>query len=87
MIASMSRKGGCYDNAPVESFRGSLKSELVHHQQYATRDEARAAIQEQIDIFYNRQRRHSRLGCISPVAFEANYCKMKKLLADPAILA
>lgn len=78
MVSSMSRKGNCYDNAPMESFWGSLKNELVHHQRYATRDEAKASIQEYIEIFYNRQRRHSRLGYISPAAFEANYYKMKE---------
>ena len=78
MIPSMSRKGNCYDNAPMESFWGSLKNELVHHQRYATRNEAKASIQEYIEIFYNRQRRHSRLGYISPAAFEANYYKMKE---------
>lgn len=74
----MSRKGNCYDNAPMESFWGSLKNELVHHQRYETRDEAKASIQEYIEIFYNRQRRHSRLGNISPAVFEANYYKMKE---------
>ena len=78
MIPSMSRKGNCYDNAPMESFWGSLKNELVHHQRYATRNEAKASIQEYIEIFYNRQRRHSRLGYISPVVFEANYYKTKE---------
>jgi putative transposase len=78
MIPSMSRKGNCYDNAPMESFWGSLKNELVHQQRYATRNEAKASIQEYIEIFYNRQRRHSRLGYISPAAFEANYYKMKE---------
>jgi len=71
-------KGDCYDNAPMESFWGSLKNELVHHQRYATMNEAKASIQEYIEIFYNRQRRHSRLGYISPAAFEANYYKMKE---------
>lgn len=78
MIPSMSRKGNCYDNAPMESFWGSLKNELVHHQRYATRNEAKASIQEYIEIFYNRQRRHSRLGYISPVVFETNYYKRKE---------
>ena len=67
--ASMSRKGNCYDNAPMESFWGSLKNELVHHRHFATRVEAEAAIREYIEIFYNRQRRHSRLGYLSPAAF------------------
>jgi len=56
----MSREGNCYDNAPLESFRGSLKNELVHHHRYATRADAQTAIQEYIESFYNRQRRHSR---------------------------
>ena len=78
MVASMSRKGNCYDNAPMESFWGSLKNELVHHQRYITREEAKASIQEYIEIFYNRQRRHSRLGCISPTVFEANYYRLRE---------
>lgn len=69
MKASMSRRGNCYDNAPMESFWGSLKNELVHHCRYATRAEAEASIREYIEIFYNRQRRHSRLGNISPAMF------------------
>ena len=69
MLASMSRKGNCYDNAPMESFWGSLKNELVHHQRYETRSEARASIREYIEVFYNRQRRHSRLGYLAPAAF------------------
>ena len=60
----------------MESFWGSLKNELVHHERYETRNEAKASIQEYIEIFYNRQRRHSRLGYISPAAFEANYYKI-----------
>jgi transposase InsO family protein len=62
MRASMSRRGNCYDNAPIESFWGSLKTELVHDSNYAPRAEAEASIREYIEIFYNRQRRHSRLG-------------------------
>jgi transposase InsO family protein len=78
MIPSMSRKGNCFDNAPIESFWGSLKNELVHHCRYATREEARASIQEYIEIFYNRQRRHSRLGYLSPAVFELNYHQLQK---------
>jgi len=66
---SMSRRGNCYDNAPIESFWGSLKNELIHHRQYATRAEAQASIQEYIEVFYNRQRRHSSLGYVSPATF------------------
>lgn len=73
MIPSMSRKGNCFDNAPMESFWGSLKNELVHHCRYANREEAKASIQEYIEIFYNRQRRHSRLGYLSPAVFALNY--------------
>ena len=70
MIGSMSRKGNCDDNAPVESFFGTLKTELVFHHQYATWAEARLDIFEYIEIFYNRIRRHSALGFKSPVNFE-----------------
>jgi len=67
----VSRKGNCYDNAPVESFFGTLKTELVFHQQYTTRAEARQDIFEYIEVFYNRFRRHSALGYKSPVNYEA----------------
>jgi len=77
MQASMSRKGNCYDNAPMESFWGSLKNEMIHHQRYATRANAEAAIKEYIEIFYNRQRRHSRLGYVSPALFAENFSKAK----------
>lgn len=64
--ASMSRKGDCYDNAPMESFFGSLKTELVHHTHFRTRREAKAALFEYIEIFYNRRRRHSGIGYRTP---------------------
>ena len=67
---SMSRRGNCYDNAVAESFFSSLKNELVHHCSFKTRDEARAAIFEYIEIFYNRQRRHQTLDYLSPVDYE-----------------
>ena len=70
MRASMSRKGNCYDNAATESFFHTLKTELVHHEHYRTRAEARASIFEYIEAFYNRQRMHSTLGYRSPVEFE-----------------
>lgn len=78
MKASMSRKGNCYDNAPMESFWGSLKNELVHHRRFATRSEAETAIREYIEIFYNRQRRHSRLGNVAPALFAHNFSKQAK---------
>jgi len=71
ITASMSRKGNCWDNACVESFFGTLKRELIHHRQYSTRDEAKQEIFEYLEVFYNRQRRHSTLGYQSPVEFEA----------------
>lgn len=71
--ASMSRRGNCYDNAPMESFWGSLKNELVHHRRYATREEAVKSITEYIEIFYNRQRRHSRLGYVAPAVFAQTF--------------
>jgi putative transposase len=69
MKASMSRRGNCFDNAPMESFWGTLKQELVHHRHYKTRQEAIQDITEYIEIFYNRQRRQARLGFLSPVAY------------------
>jgi len=70
MICSMSRKGDCWDNAPMESFFATLKTELVYREQFKTRKEAKAKIFEYIEVFYNRQRRHSSLGNKSPVDFE-----------------
>lgn len=70
MRTSMSRKGNCYDNAPMESFWGVLKSELIYHCRYQTRQEAMRDIAEYIEIFYNRQRKQARLGFLSPAAFE-----------------
>ena len=70
MRASMSRKGNCYDNAPMESFWGTLKNEQVHHCRYATRQEAIQDITEYIEIFYDWQRKQARLGFPSPAAFE-----------------
>jgi putative transposase len=70
---SMSRKGDCFDNAPVERFFGTLKTELVYQQHYRTRAEAQQAIVEYMECFYNRQRRHSALGYLSPAEYEAPY--------------
>ena len=72
-IASMSRQGNCYDNAPMESFWGTLKQELTHHRRYKTRQEAIQDITEYIEIFYNRQRRQARLGYLSPAVYEQKY--------------
>jgi putative transposase len=70
VTCSMSRKGNCWDNAPMESFFATLKKELVHHEHYATRQEARQSLFEYIETFYNRVRRHSTLGYQSPSQFE-----------------
>ncbi len=70
LICSMSRKGECLDNAVAESFFGSLKTELVDHEDYHSRQEARQSLFEYIEVFYNRRRRHSFLGNISPVEYE-----------------
>lgn len=67
---SMSRKGNCWDNAVAESFFHTLKVELIHDRHYHTRQEARAEIFDYIEVFYNRQRRHSALGYLSPAEFE-----------------
>jgi len=67
---SMSRKGDCWDNAVAESFFHTLKVELIHGKTYNTRQEAKTAIFEYIEVFYNRQRRHSYLGYLSPENFE-----------------
>lgn len=68
--SSMSCRGNCYDNAPMESFFASLKAELPCYGHYVTRQQARLEIFEYIEIFYNRQRRHSSLGYLSPLQFE-----------------
>jgi putative transposase len=69
----MSRKGTCYDKALIERFWSNLKNEMIHHQGYATRANAGAAIQEHIEISYNRQRRHFRLDYISPALFAEKF--------------
>jgi putative transposase len=70
IVASMSRKGDCWDNAVAESFFATLKTELVHEADFASRAEARSAIFDFIEVFYNRRRRHSSLGYICPMDFE-----------------
>jgi transposase InsO family protein len=70
ITCSMSARGDCWDNAPMESFFASLKKELVHHENYRTRAEAKASLFEYIEVFYNRHRRHSTLGYQSPCAYE-----------------
>jgi len=77
MQASMSRKGDCWDNAPMESFWGSLKNDLVHHRRFTTREQATREITEYIEIFYNRIRKQARLGYLSPAAFSQQYYAKK----------
>ncbi len=74
----MSRKGNCYDNAPVESFWSTLKTELVHHRRYQTRSETAREIMEYIDLFYNRERRQARLGYMSPAAFTQQFTRHQR---------
>ena len=81
MKASMSRRGNCYDNAPVESFWATLITELVHHRRYETRREAAADITEYIDLFYNRQRRQARLGYVSPAAYTQQFMRQQQRAA------
>lgn len=70
LVASMSARGNCYDNAVVESFFSNLKNELVHHSDFLTREQARVAIFDYIEVFYNRSRRHQTLGYLSPAEYE-----------------
>jgi putative transposase len=72
---SMSRKGDCWDNAVAESFFATLKTELVHDTDWTTRAEARSAIFEYLEVFYNRRRRHSSIGYVIPEEFELKYKK------------
>src|SRR5207249_10092056 len=73
MLASFSDVGRCYDNAPMESFWGTLKTELVYRQHYRTRAEAKNTVFAYIEGWYNRQRRHSTLGYLSPEQFEHQF--------------
>ena len=70
MIVSMSRKGNCWDNAAVESFFGTLKEECVGDTIHASHEEARLALFTSLEIYYNRIRRHSTLGYVSPFVYE-----------------
>ena len=70
MICSMSRKGDCWDNAVMESFFATLKTELIYQERFATKEDARLKIFDYIEVFYNRKRRHSSLGSKSPANFE-----------------
>ena len=75
----MSRKGNCLDNAPMESFFGALKTELVHRTRFRTRCQAKAALFEYIEVFYNRHRRHSSVGYRTPTQ-----ARVDMIMADAA---
>lgn len=77
----MSRKGSCWDNAVVESFFSSLKKERIKKRSYPSRDIALADIADYIDTFYNRTRRHSHLGGVSPEQFEAAHKRRRRRAA------
>lgn len=79
MIASMSRKGNYNDNAPTESFWGHLKQQLIHQRHFGTRGQAMAAIQEYIEIFYNRMRLHSALGNMTPSVYAEQYFSQRRI--------
>jgi putative transposase len=78
MICSMSRKGNCYDNAVIESYHSSLKKELVYRLPFKTKRMAQEKIYRYLEFFYNRKRKHSSIGYLSPVLFEALYYKNLK---------
>ncbi len=71
LVCSMSKKGDCYDNAAMESWNHSFKVEAIHGERLATRAQAKAHVFDYIDVYYNRKRLHSKLGYLSPVAYEA----------------
>jgi putative transposase len=84
VVCSMSRRGDCWDNAVAESFFSTLKLELVYESEWATRSQARTAIFEYLEVFYNGERRHSSLGYLSPVAFE-RHRQQEALEAYPGV--
>ena len=84
ITCSMSRRGNCWDNAVVESFFGTLKTELVHEREFATRAAAKIEITEYIEGFYNSRRRHSSLGYVSPLMFELQHRSGKSGGSTPA---
>jgi putative transposase len=80
----MSRKGNCWDNVPTESFFATLKRELIHPRRFATRSESQVAIFRWIAVWYNRKRRYSSLGYVSPEAFEQQYQQKQQELRSLA---
>ena len=84
MTCSMSRKGNCYDNACAETFFSTIKLEMIYHRHFATRDQAKRAIFEYIEVFYNRKRRHQGLGYLAPVDFMKQYELQRKAMKKAA---
>jgi putative transposase len=82
METSMSRKGNCWDNAPMESFFGTLKTENLHHYRFATREQARKVVFEYIEVFYNRIRRHAKISNQVPADFANQYYANRQQLAS-----
>lgn len=80
-VCSMSRRGNCWDNAVTESFFSSLKREMVHRRRFETHDQARTAVFRWIEVWYNRRRRHSALGYLSPEAYERRYQQQQQARA------
>jgi putative transposase len=81
IVCSMSRKGNCWDNAPTEAFFATLKRECVYRHRFGTRSQARTIIFRYIEVWYNRKRRHSALGYVSPVQFEQQYQQQQRAMA------
>lgn len=73
LICSMSRKGNCWDNSVAESFFHTIKTELIYNERYETRKSAKQSIFQYIEVYYNRVRRHSTIGSVSPIVFENQY--------------
>ena len=78
MVASMSGTGNCFDNAAMESFFHTLKTEHIYFEHYETRTQAKQSIFEYVEVFYNRKRRHSTLAYVSPMAYEAQWYQQQK---------
>jgi putative transposase len=78
MTTSMNRQGNCWDNAPMESFFGTLKTESLHHYRFATREQAKQVVFEYIEVFYNRIRRHAKIGNQIPADFANQFYAGRK---------
>lgn len=81
MVTSMSRRGNCWDNAPMESFFGTIKTESLHHYRFSTREEAKLIVFEYIEVFYNRIRRHSKINNTAPATYAAQFQSTLQQLA------